>query len=77
MIFEEGETIAEYNAPEDDIIDQEELEKRYPGDTLAPYAFKITKNRYVDARSSLASVARYANDMLASATTETSMHDSS
>lgn len=62
-------------------LTKRQLDRRYPGDTLAAYAIQIgDSNRYIDARSTQSSVARYANDCRGSrrqcnATLEARDHD--
>lgn len=66
-VFKAGQTIARYTGK---ILTQKQLDKRYPGDELAPYAIRAGKVNgrrvYIDGRSWKSSVARYANDGCAS-----------
>lgn len=62
VVFSKGDVIAEYTAPKKDVITQQELMRRYPGDTPSPYVLTINKNKHVDGRSTKASVGRYSND---------------
>lgn len=59
VVFKKGEKIADYGG---EVLTKQQLDKRYPGDSLAVYGLQINKNRYIDARSTKAGVARYAND---------------
>ena len=45
---------------EGEVINYEELQKRY-GNDLAPYTLQVNKDKYIDARSTQSSVARYIN----------------
>jgi len=58
--FKEGQTIAPYKG---EVMTKKQLDARYPGDTLAPYAVQIgNTRRYIDARKTNSGVARYSND---------------
>jgi hypothetical protein len=58
VVFRKSDIIAEYTG---DVLTPQELERIYPGDTLAEYTVQ-TPNRIVDAKRTNAGVARYAND---------------
>jgi tRNA A-37 threonylcarbamoyl transferase component Bud32 len=62
-VFQAGNRIARYTGK---ILTQKQLDRRYPGDELAPYAVSAGrvngKRVYIDGRSWKSSVARYAND---------------
>jgi hypothetical protein len=44
-----------------DILTKEQLQQRYPGNTLGAYTLMQHGNKYVDARSTQTAVGRYAN----------------
>ena len=59
IVFHKGDKIAAYGG---EILNKAELDRRYPGDTMAQYVLQVNKNKYIDARNTKAGVARYAND---------------
>lgn len=55
---QKGEKIADYLGK---TLTKDQLEKKYPGDTLAPYAVKAGKNKFIDAEKTPSGMGRYAN----------------
>lgn len=56
--FKKGETIAQYKGR---LLTKQQLDRKYPGDTLAPYAVQVTRNTFMDAPKSNMGAARFAN----------------
>lgn len=56
--FEKNEIISEYCG---EVLHRDQLEERYPGDTLGMYVLHLYDDWYVDARSTQSCVARYCN----------------
>jgi SET domain-containing protein len=57
--FKAGQKIAEYSGKK---LTAAQVDKKYPGDTLAPYVYKASANNYIDAKKTNSGLARYAND---------------
>jgi hypothetical protein len=57
--FKKDAIIAPYGGK---VLSKAELDRKYPGDKLAPYALQAGKNKFIDAKRTNSGVARYAND---------------
>jgi SET domain-containing protein len=57
--FKPKQAIVEYTGEK---LSQNDLDTRYPGDTIASYTVKRTDTSYIDARKTNSGVARYSND---------------
>ena len=60
--FRTNDKIIEYTGRR---MTEQEVERKWPGDTLAPYAFRVSNSRlmgYIDASRTNTGVGRYAND---------------
>lgn len=55
---DKGETITQYRGK---VLTENQMNEKYPGDTRAPYAIKVNKNKYIDAAKTPSGMARYAN----------------
>lgn len=58
VVFRANQIIAPYTGEK---LTKKQLDQRYPGDTLGQYVLQLSKDRYIDARKTDSSVARYAN----------------
>jgi hypothetical protein len=56
--IQKGARIVRYEGEE---ISRDELDRRYPGDVVAPYALELGNGVIIDATSTQSGVARYAN----------------
>jgi len=58
--FEGKKNIIEYKGEK---LTNQQINRRYPGDTVAPYAVRVNRKYHIDAaKSATSSIARYAND---------------
>lgn len=58
--FEGKKNIIEYKGEK---LTNKQIDQRYPGDTVAPYAVRVNRKYHIDAiKSPTSSIARYAND---------------
>jgi len=60
IVFRDGDKISDYTGR---ILTRDQMERKYPKNTIAPYAFALGRGRYVDANRTTDGFARYANSV--------------